>query len=147
MGNQGGVSVLISDDINGAVPQWRKDPEGRVLSILFHFNSFVIHLLCIYAPATCLTGQKVFFETVHEYCLPADAIIFTGDFNCYEHKVDKFSGNLVPAKYLSDFRICICICNLILSQAKKTKKQRYYGTYHGNLKNVLGTVQTSQILI
>ena len=26
-------------------------------------------------------------------------------------------------------------CNLILKQAKKTTKQRYYGTYHGNLKH------------
>ena len=28
-------------------------------------------------------------------------------------------------------------CNLIPSQTKKTTKQRYYGTYHGNLKSVL----------
>ena len=40
------------------------------------------------------------------------------------------------------------VCNLILSQAKKTKKKRYdYGTYHGNLRNVLRTVQKSQILV
>ena len=38
-------------------------------------------------------------------------------------------------------------CNLILSQAKKTTKQRYYGTFHGNLKNVPRTVQISQISV
>ena len=38
-------------------------------------------------------------------------------------------------------------CNRILSQAKKTTKQRYYGTYHGNLNNVLRTVQISQISV
>ena len=38
-------------------------------------------------------------------------------------------------------------CNYIHNQAKKTAKQRYYGTYHGNLKNVLRTVQTSQISV
>ena len=35
--------------------------------------------------------------------------------------------------------------NLILSHAKKTTKQRYNGTYHGNLKNALRSVKTSQI--
>ena len=58
---------------------WRKDPDGRVLSILIQFNSFAINLVCIYAPATCLTDRKVFYETIHEYCFPSDAIIFAGD--------------------------------------------------------------------
>ena len=42
MGKQGGVAILISDDFNGKVSQWRKDPDGRVLSILIQFNSLLI---------------------------------------------------------------------------------------------------------
>ena len=86
MGKQGGVAILISDDFNGKVSQWRKDPDGRVLSILIQFNSFGIlianelNLVCIYAPTTCLTDRKVFFETIHEYCFPSDAIPRCGNY-------------------------------------------------------------------
>ena len=89
------------------VSHWRKDPDGRVLSILIEFNSFAINLACSYAPATCLTDRKVFFESIQEYCFPSDAIIFAGYFNYYEYKLDKLDelgGNFAPAKYLSDFR-------------------------------------------
>ena len=89
LAKQGCVAVLISVHFNVKVSQWRKDPDGRVLSILIPFNSFVNDLVCIYAPATCLTDRKVLFETIHEYCCPVDAIIFASDFNCCEHKLDK----------------------------------------------------------
>lgn len=36
--------------------------------------------------------------------LPADFVIIAGDFNCYERDLDKVSGNVSVAKYLSDFR-------------------------------------------
>ena len=42
MGKQGGLAILISDDFNGKVSQWRKDPDGRVLSILIQFNSLLL---------------------------------------------------------------------------------------------------------
>ena len=41
------MTILISDDFDGKVSQWRKDPDGRVLSILIQFNSFAINLVCI----------------------------------------------------------------------------------------------------
>ena len=96
MGKQGGVAILISNDFNGRVSHWRKDRGGRVLSILIQFNSFAINLVCICAPTTCLTDRKVFFETIHEYCFPSDAIIFACDFNCYEYKLVKLGGNFAP---------------------------------------------------
>ena len=36
--------------------------------------------------------------------MPSDAVIIAGDYNCYDHHLDKFCGNFVPAKYLSVFR-------------------------------------------
>ena len=127
MGKQGSVAILISDDFNGKVSQWRKDPDGRVLSILIQFNSFAINLVCIYAPATCLTDRKVFFETIHEYCFPADAITFAGDFNCYEYKFDKLGGNFAPAKYLSDFRKSL---NLVDAWRKLHPRSREYSWFN-----------------
>ena len=129
MGKQGGVAILISDDFNGKVSQWRKDPDGRVVSILIQFNSFAINLVCIYAPATCLTDRKVFFETIHEYCFPSDAIIFAGDFNCYEYKLDKLGGNFAPAKYLSDFRKSL---NLIDAWRKLHPRSREYSWFNSD---------------
>ena len=41
---------------------------------------------------------------LHEYFLPSDAVIIPGDYNCFDHHLDKFVGNFVPAKYLSVFR-------------------------------------------
>lgn len=129
MGKQGGVAILISDDFNGKVSHWRKDPDGRVLSILIQFNSFAINLVCIYAPATCLTDRKVFFESIHEYCFPSDAIIFAGDFNCYEYKLDKLGGNFAPAKYLSDFRKSL---NLIDAWRKLHPRSREYSWFNSD---------------
>ena len=46
MGKQGGVAILISDDFNGKVSQWRKDPDGRVVSILIQFNCLLL-IYCV----------------------------------------------------------------------------------------------------
>ena len=123
------MAISISDDFNGKVSQWRKDPDGRVLSILIQFNSFAINLVCIYALATCLTDRKVFFETIHEYCFPADAIIFAGDFNCYEHKSDRLGGNFAPAKYLSDFRKSL---NLVDAWRKLHPRSREFSWFNSD---------------
>ena len=82
---------------------WKRDTSGRIVSVAFKVNGFCINLLNVYAP-TNLTKRKVFFEDLHEYFLPSDAIVIAGDFNCYEYQCDKFDGNLSCAKYLSDFR-------------------------------------------
>lgn len=49
----------------------------------------------------------MFFDSLHEFLLPSDAIIIAGDFNCYEYQFDKVDGNLSCAKYLSDFRLAL----------------------------------------
>ena len=46
----------------------------------------------------------MFFKDLHEYLLPSDVLIIAGDFNCYDHNLDKFGSNVVPAKCLTDFR-------------------------------------------
>lgn len=63
-----------------------------------------INLISIYAP-TALTDRKTFFDSIHEFFIPADGVIIAGDFNCYERDLDKFGGTCSPAKHLSDFRL------------------------------------------
>ena len=77
--------------------------SGRVISLVFELDGLKINLINIYAP-TNPTERKVFFDNLHEYFLPPDAVIIAGDYNCYDHHLDKFGGNFVPAKYLSVFR-------------------------------------------
>ena len=47
-----------------------------------------------------------------KFFLPADAIILGGDFNCYEHKFDKFGGNVSIANYLTDFSSTFSFTNI-----------------------------------
>ena len=103
VGRQGGVLILISEVFEGNVLSWRKDTAVRVVSLLLEFDRFKVNLIDIYAPTT-LTDRKAFFENLHDFFIPADARIIAGDFNCYEHQLDKFGGNFSPAVYLSDFR-------------------------------------------
>ena len=103
VGKQAGVIVLISDRFDGQVLSWRRDHDGRVLSLLVEYNNRKFNIINVYAP-TLLTDRKVFFENLHAFCLPADFTIIAGDFNCYESDLDKFGGNVSIAKYLSDFR-------------------------------------------
>ena len=102
-GKRAGVIFLVSDRFDGQVLSWRRDHDGRILSLLFEYNNCKFNVINIYAP-TILTDRKVFFENLHEFCFPADFTVFVGDFNCYESDLDKFGGNVSSAKYLSDFR-------------------------------------------
>ena len=70
---------------------------------LFVLVPLKINLINIYAP-TNLTDRKVFFENLHEFFLPADAVVLGGDFNCYKCDLDKFGGNTSLANYLIDFQ-------------------------------------------
>ena len=101
-GRQGGTLTLLSQRFDASVLSWRKDTEGRVVSLLVQANTFKRNLVNIYAP-TCLTDRKDFFDNLHEFFLPADAIILGGDFNGYESELDKHGGVFSPSKFLSDF--------------------------------------------
>ena len=50
LGRQGGVAILIKDNFNGHVLNWRKDSSGRIISLLLDLSEIRINLLNIYAP-------------------------------------------------------------------------------------------------
>ena len=89
-GRQGSVITCLSDSFDFEVINWKRDTSGRIVSVALKIGEFCVNLVNIYAP-TNLTERKVFFESLHEYFLPADAIVITGDFNCYEYHLDKVS--------------------------------------------------------
>ena len=58
-----------------------------------------INVVNIYAP-TNLSERKAFLDSLHEFFFPADFLVIGGDFNCYEHEMDKLGGNISIADCL-----------------------------------------------
>lgn len=102
-GKQGGVAILIKESLEGKIVSWSKDSGGRILSLLLELPNMRINLINIYAPVN-LTASKAFFENLHTFLFPADNIVIGGDFNCYDHNLDKFGGNISIATCLSELR-------------------------------------------
>ena len=71
--------TCLSDSFDYEVVQWKRDTSGRVVSVVIKISDYSINIVNIYAP-TNLTERKVFFENLHEYFLPSDAIVVAGDF-------------------------------------------------------------------
>lgn len=111
LGRQGSVFILISENFDGKVVSWNKATGGRVISLLFNLRDTRVNLINIYAPAIS-TERKLFFEKLHEFFILADGVIIGGDFNCYEHELDKFGGNFSGATYLKDFRSAFKLCDI-----------------------------------
>lgn len=77
-GQQGGVLILVNRNFQGEILSWRKDNDGRIISLLVSFNNLQINLISVYAP-TNHTDQTVFFDGLHEFFLSADSVILCGD--------------------------------------------------------------------
>ena len=72
---------------------WKKDSNGRIISILVRIDGVDLNFVSIYAP-TNRTDRKLFYESLHEYFVPASPLVIGGDFNCYENALDKFGRNI-----------------------------------------------------
>ena len=102
-GKQGGVVILISPKCSDEVVSWKKDSNGRIVSILIRIDGVDLNFVNICAP-TNLTDLKSFFESLHEFFIPATALLIGGDFNCYENALDKFGGNVSAGNECSSLR-------------------------------------------
>ena len=91
VGKRAGVLTCFSDSFSGIIRNWKRDVSVEVISLVFELDGLKINLINIYAP-TNPTERKVFFDHCHEYFLPCDAVIIAGDYNCYDHHLDKFGG-------------------------------------------------------
>ena len=89
----------------GDIGTWKRDSEGRVISVLVSFGNFNYNLVNVYAP-TNRSERSTFFMSVHQYFFPRSKVIFGGDFNCYDSILDKFGGNVSLSTDLSSFKSC-----------------------------------------
>ena len=102
----------------------QKQLEELSCRFCFEIQETVSHVLC-----GCLQIAQSLYKTKHDTLLrPVYHALL---------KINLDSKNLIIVLHGT--------YSLIVTPAKKAKMQRYYRTYHGNLKNVLRTVQTSQI--
>ena len=53
---------------------WKKDSNGRIISILVRIDGVDLNFVNIYAP-TNHTDRKLFYESLHEYFVPASALV------------------------------------------------------------------------
>ena len=97
------LAVLFSKNCDVEVLSWKKNSDGRVLSLLIKLNDRLVNLVSIYAPVI-LTDCKEFLSNLHEFFFPGANLIGGGNFNCYERSVDKFGGNVSSQKELTNFR-------------------------------------------
>ena len=105
LGRQGGVAVLFSHCFSGEICSWKKDTEGRIVSVLVSFGSFSCNLVNVYAPTNRLERAS-FFLSVNQFFFPRSKIILGGDLNCYDNALDKFGGNISLSSDLSSLKSC-----------------------------------------
>ena len=105
LGRQGGVVVLFSGRFAGEISSWKRDSEGRIISVLVSFGTFSCNLVNVYARTNRL-DRSTFFRSVHQFFFPSSRLIFGGDFNCYDNVLDKFGGNVSLSSDLSSFKSC-----------------------------------------
>ena len=108
VGRKGGVAILLSSGLQDNLSVWKKDTEGRVLSILVNLNNVRINLINVYAP-TVPAERAPFFQSVHSFFFPHSEYVVGGDFNCYDSLSDKFGGNVSVSPVLSDFKSCFSL--------------------------------------
>ena len=108
VGRRGGVAIFLAEELKNKVICWRKDADGRVLSILVNFNSVRINLINVYAP-TVPAERAPFFQSVHSFFFSHSEYVVGGDFNCYDSLSDKFGGNVSVSPVLSDFKSCFSL--------------------------------------
>ena len=126
-GKQGGVLTCLSDSFDYEVVQRKRDTSGRVVSVVIKINDDRINIVNIYAP-TNLTERKVFFENLHEYFLPSDAVVVAGDYNCYEYQSNKTGGNFSCAKYLAHFRSTFNLIDAWHSLNSRSKPRTWFNS-------------------
>ena len=122
LGKQGGVAILVSKNSNLEVLSWRRDSNGRVLSLLIKSENKLINLVNIYAPVV-LSDRKEFFDSLHDFFFSSSNLVIGGDFNCYDSPLDKLGGNINLQKELSDFKSDF---HLIDIWRKKHPKERHF---------------------
>ena len=65
-GGGGGLAVLFSKNCDAEVLSWRRDSDGRILSLLIKLDERPINFVNIYVPVV-LSDRKEFINNLHEF--------------------------------------------------------------------------------
>ena len=105
LGKPGGTVILVleNSDFEIIIKKWQQDSSGHTVSILAGLGELNFNLVNIYAPMN-LTGQKFFYENLHDFFFPNALKIIVGDFNCVQSVLGKQAVTFSQAKDLADFR-------------------------------------------
>ena len=120
---------MINDKFDGKVLNWRKDPCGRIISLLVDLFDLRINLISIYTQVNP-TERKSFFDNLHEYFIPSHSIIVGGDFNCYDSDLDKFGGNVSLATYLSEFKSSFKFVDIWRRLHRRSRQLTWFNADH-----------------
>lgn len=103
VGRRGGVAVLFSPAFDGEIVSWKKDSDGRLISLNVKLSNVSFNLVNVYVLAV-LSERNEFIRSIHEFFLPRSKLVLAGDFNGYDSQRDKFGGNVTICKELSNFK-------------------------------------------
>ena len=94
LGKQGGVAVLIPPKCSDEIVSWKKDSRGRIISILVRIGGVDLNFVNIYAP-TNPTDRKSFYESLHEFFIPASALVIGGDLIVMKTRLINLAGKFL----------------------------------------------------
>ena len=103
VGRRGGVAILFSPSFSGEIVSWKRDSDGRVISLKVTLGTVNFNLMNVYVPAVSAERNE-FIRSIHEFFLPHSKLILGGDFNGYFDHRDKFGGNVAICKELVSFK-------------------------------------------
>ena len=102
-GRSAGVSLFISRLFDGQVVSWKRDSDGRVISVLVTHNNVNLNIVCVYAP-TQPAQRNSFLQSLYKFLFAGASLIICSDFNCYDCVRDKFGGNPILSSQFSNLK-------------------------------------------
>lgn len=102
-GRSAGVSLFVSRLFDGQVVSWKRDSDGRVISVLVTHNNVNLNIVCVYAP-TQPAQRNSFLQSLQKFLFAGASLIICGDFNCYDCVRDKFGGNPILSSQFSNLK-------------------------------------------
>ena len=127
LGRQGGVAILFSNRFVGEICSWKKDTEGRVLSVNVCFVNANFNLVNVYAPTNHLERSQ-FYLSVRQYFFPHSRVVLGGDLNCYDSVLDKFGGNVSLSTDLSSFKSCFNLVDVWRSKHARVSQCTWFNS-------------------